>query len=348
MFFLYIAPKIMRLKQIALFTLLCVAMISCTGFNKLLKSNDTQAKYDEAMRLYSTKKYQKAITLFDDVSPQFMGTPYEDTITFMLGKSFYAVKDYQAAGELMDQYRNRFSRSALTEEAEYIHAMSFYRMSGSPERDQTETHRAIIAFNEYMNRYPTSPFNKEIVLLIEELQNKLYYKKYLNAVLYYKIGYYNSAVTSLRAVLRENPDITYREEMMYMICKSWYAYAKNSIYARQLDRYLKMIDAYYNFKTAYPESKQFGRELERMFEQAEKFTAINGVTAQSIETSTSKIEDLRTSIDDNKEKMYSARTVAERRVLKQSIKDARASIKAEKAVMNKDKKTIKTNEKGTN
>lgn len=338
----------MSFKQILFTVVASLLLASCSGYNKLLKSNDTDTKYSEAMRYYGLKKYQRAITLFDNVSPQLIGTPYEDTITFMLGKSFYASRDYLAAGEIMDQYRNRFTRSAFTQEAEYIHAMSFYHMSASPERDQSETKRAIIAFNEYMNRHPTSPFNAEIVTLIEELHDKLYYKTYLNAILYYKIGYYNSAVTSLRAALKDHPDIPYKEEMMYMICRSWFAYAKNSIYARQLDRYLKMIDAYYNFKTAYPESKQFGKELDRMFEQAEKFTRVNGVTAQNIETSATRIEEQRKRIEEYKEKMFDAKDNAERKQFRNIIKEARQTIKTEKVTLKKDKKTIKSNEKSTN
>lgn len=338
----------MRIRDIVVLFLFVATLSSCSTFTKMLKSEDIDAKYAMAKRLYEDKKYQKAITMFDNVQPSLLGTPYEDTISFLLGKALYATKSYEAAGEVMNQYRNKFTRSPLTAEAEYIYSMSFYKLSNAPERDQTETRRAIIAFNEYMNRHPNSPFNREIETLIEELSNKLYYKTFLNAALYYKIGHYNSAVTALRAALKNHPEMPYKEEMMFLICQSWYEYAKNSVYARQLDRYLKMIDAYYNFKTAYPDSKQFGRELERMFEQAEKFTKINGVTAQAIETSASRIEDQRKKIDECKEKLFTVKSSADRKKLHATIVDARTQIKAERVILKREKKTIKHNEKGTN
>lgn len=326
---------------IAFASLLC----SCGAYEKLLKSDDAMAKYQMGMELYAQKKYTRASALFDSALPTLIGTAHEDTVMFMLGKTFYASKDYNMAGEMMNQYRNRFPRSGNTPEAEYIYAMSFYMISPDVEKDQQNTRRAIMAFGEYMNRHPQSPFNKEIQVLTEELNGKLYYKKYLNAALYYKLGHYLSAVTSLRAILKENPETPYREDIMFMICKSWYEYAKNSVYARQLDRYLKMIDAYYNFKTAFPESKQFDRELLRMKDLSQEYVDKNGVTAQSIESSATKIRDARATIDECKDKIFYAKTRKEKDDLRQKISTAREVIKAERKNVAAERQVMKDAQK---
>lgn len=331
--------------KIAILVAFASLLCSCGAYEKLLKSDDAMGKYRMGMELYAQKKYTRASALFDSALPTLIGTAHEDTVMFMLGKTFYSDRDYQMAGEIMNQYRNRFPRSGNTPEAEYIYAMSFYMISPDVEKDQQNTRRAIMAFGEYMNRHPKSPFNKEIQVLSEELNNKLYYKNYLNAALYFKLGHYLSAVTSLRTILKENPETPYRQDIMYMICKSWYEYARNSIYARQLDRYLKMIDAYYNFKTAFPESKQFDRDLLRMKDYAQDFVDKNGVTAQSIESSATKIHDARVTIDECKDKIYFAKTSKEKEDLRQKIKAARAVIKLERKNVTAERKVMKEAEK---
>ncbi|MEF9950397.1 MAG: outer membrane protein assembly factor BamD, partial [Mucinivorans sp.] len=249
---------------------------------------------------------------------------------------------------MMDQYRNEFTRSPFTTEAEYLYGMSFYHLSLPAEKDQSDTKRALVAFNEFVARHPTSTYVPDLQKLIEELTNKLYYKTYLNAALYYKLGHYQSAVTALRSALKDFPEIPYKQDMMFLVCKSWHAYARNSVYAKQLDRYLKMIDSYYNFKSAYPESKQFDRELLRMLEEAQKFTAENGVMSQAIETTIEKLKKTRDRIDENKNKIFLVKDKDERIALREDIKELTKSLPAIKKQLKQEKKLAKNNETKTN
>lgn len=332
------------MKNILLLALLSLSLVSCSGFTKLLKSNDVEAKYTEAMRLYESKKYNKAFTLFDNVLPALIGTPREDSITFLMGKAAYNMGDYVSAGQMMDQYRNQFTRSLFTPEAEYLYAMSFYHLSLPAEKDQGDTRRALTAFHEFLARRPTSVHAKEIQTQIDELTNKLYYKTYLNAALYYKLGHYQSAVTALRSAIKEYPETPYRQDMMYMVVKAWYAYAKNSVYARQLDRYLKMIDAYYNFKSSFPDSKQFDKDLNRMLADAQKFTTENGTMSQAIETTTDRIEKSRAKIEQDKNKVFTAKTPAEREGLRREIKTQQVLLKTLNKQLKQEKKSVKNSE----
>lgn len=335
------------MRNIILIIVLCLAATSCSKFNKLLKSPDVEAKYAEAMRLYQINKYNKAFTLFDNVLPALIGTPREDSITFLMGKAAYNMFDYVSASQMMDQYRNQFTRSPFTQEAEYLYGMSFYHLSLSAEKDQGDTRRAISAFHEFLARYPESVHDEDIKKQIEELQNKLYYKTYLNAALYYKLGHYQSAVTSLRAALKDFPEIPYRQEMMYLICKSWYAYAQNSVYSRQLDRYLKMIDSYYNFKSQFPESKQFDKDLDKMLAVAQRFTTENGVMSQAIESTMDKLSKARAKIEENKNKIFLAKTAADRLELRNENKALAKDIPVLRKQLKKEKKSVKNNETKT-
>lgn len=307
-----------------------IAFCSCTGYNKLLKSADTEAKYAEGVRLYHAKKYHKATALFESIMSAIMGTQREDTMLFYIGKSQYNVRDYEMAKSTFDAYRTRFTRSAFAEEAEYLYAMCYYHSSLPTENDQANTRSAIIAFNEYMNRYPESIQVPYIEDLIDELTDKLYYKTYLNAAIYHKLGHYNASITSLRSALKEQPEIPYRQEMMFLIVKSWYDFARNSVFSRQLDRYMKMTDAYYNFKTEYPEAKPFDKELDKMLADAKEFISIYGVTAQEAKRAELSIENHRQIIENAKDQLFVVDTKKERLEYKDIIRKSRAAIKSER------------------
>lgn len=331
----------MKIKQIVLTLLISLTFISCSKFNALIKSNNTQEKYDKALEFYHNKKYNKAMALFENIMPNMIGTAQEDTVLFYVGKSYYNLGNYEQSAEALNYYRNQFSRSDFTEEAEYLYAMSFYNMSPPPEKDQTSTRQAIIAFNEYLNRYPESIQTTDIQHMIEEMTQKLYYKTFINASLYYKLRHYNAAITSLRDGVREYPEIPYREEMMYMICKSWYDYARNSIHGRQLDRYLKMIDSYYNFCSAYPNNKQFMKELNYMFEKSKEYAAQHGTQSQELEKNQVTIEDRKGRILENKDKLFYIKDEDARKEVKKQITDDRKAIKAERKAMKVTEKELK-------
>lgn len=336
----------MKLRNILLFTTLMVTLLSsCSKFNTLLKGTDLEAKYQEAIRLYDEKKYSKAITLFENIIPNLTGTPREDTIMFYMGKAAFNRKDYALSGEIMNVYRDRFSRSVFTQEAEYLYAMSYYKQSAPPEKDQTETRHAIIAFNEYLNRYPNSIQNKFIQEYIQELTYKLYYKTYINAILYSKLGRYNGAVTALKSAIKEYPEIPYREEMTYLICRSWFDYAENSIFSRQLDRYLKTIDAYYNFITQYPDNTQFRKDLDKMYAKAKEFSDTFGARAMAAEQNITSIELHKANIEQLREKLFDVDTKVQRQEVYAGIKKEKMAITKLKTSQRHEQQNAKKEEK---
>lgn len=110
------------------------------------------------------------------------------------------------------------------------------------------------AIGEYLERYPNSHKKEDLAENLLDLRQRLYDKAYLNAKLYYDIGYYNSAVTALNNAIKRYPDSNHREELLFLIVCSHYEFAKNSVALKQRQRYLDMQDAYYTFIEEYPES----------------------------------------------------------------------------------------------
>ncbi len=256
-----------------------VALASCSTYNQVLKSNDHERMYRAAIEYYQAKKSDKALALFDAIEHYYTGTAREDTIAFYTAVSNFRAGDFVTSAEQLNDFRRKFSRSPFLEESEYLIALGYYYSSPVAERDQTPSQMAIMAFNEYLGRYPNSIKKEQCREYIAELTQKIYDKALLNAKVYYNIGYYKSAIHALKVSLSEYPETTHREETLYLITRASYLLAKNSIESLQHGRYLDMMDAYYNLISEFPETK-YRKEATRMYEDVRRELGQTGEGAE--------------------------------------------------------------------
>ena len=250
-------------------SLLCGA---CGQYNKLMKSTDVELVYEKAHEYFDKGKYQRAVPLFTMVQRASIGTLREDSVSYFLGLSYYKMGDFETSGEMFDSFRRIYGRSPFLEDVEYMYAMGFYYSSPPPTRDQSITITAITSLSEYLSRYPNGVKYDDVIGYITELQEKIREKEYLNAYTYYKIGQYKAAVIAFRNALDKFPDSKRREEMMYLMVRSEFLLAENSVESMQRDRYMTTMDYYYTFISEYPESRYF-RELERIHERSRRFVS---------------------------------------------------------------------------
>lgn len=249
-----------------------VANTGCGPFNKLLKSGDNDKIYAEGRALLDQAKYNRAIMCFEQVQPYFAGTVREDSLAYYMAYAHFKNDDFMTSTELLDEFRRKYTRSQFLEDVEGMYALSYYYLSPEPMRDQTTTTQALTAIQEFLGRYPNSTRRAAFEQMVRELNQKQYDKVFINAKTYYTIGRYKSAVPALKNALKKYPDTPHREELMYLIVKSSYELAHNSIESLQRDRYMSMMDSYYSFVAEYPESKHV-KELNRMLQEAKKYIA---------------------------------------------------------------------------
>jgi outer membrane protein assembly factor BamD len=158
------------------------------------------------------------------------------------------------AGHYYKEFADMHPRSQFTEEADYMNAYCSYLISPRPNLDQTNTYDAIMAFQIFMVKYPKSARLRDCDKLVSEMREKLVTKSYLNAKLYYNLGYYKASIIALRNSLTEYPDTKNREELMFLILRSSYLLAVNSVAEKQKERYQTAVDEYYSFVAEFPKS----------------------------------------------------------------------------------------------
>ena len=210
--------------------LILLLLASCSEYHNLLKSTDPELKYDKAVEYFSNKKYNKAITLFNDISTYYKNTDRSELLINYLAKAHIEKKDYFSASEYYKTYVKSFPRGRFIQEAKYMIAYCYYKDSPDVRLDQTNTHLAISGFQDFINLYPDADRAKDASILLDELNNKLAEKELINADLYYNLGIYMgnnylSAVITAENALKKYPATKHREELMILILRSKYQQA---------------------------------------------------------------------------------------------------------------------------
>jgi outer membrane protein assembly factor BamD len=249
------------------------------SIHKIIKSADPDLIYSTALKYYEREKWRQSGDLFDACQAYFVGNVQEDSIAFFSARSKFKDRNYVDATMQLDEFRRKYGRSVFIEDAEAMLAMCHYYLSPDPTRDQTVTSEAIIAFSEFIERYPNSQRVEAFKELIAELTERLKKKVYLNAYTYFKIQRYKSAVVALRNALKTYPETPHREEILYLITVSNFRLAHNSIEEKQGERYLNVLDSYYSFINEFPESKH-RKELERYTKEAKDYLDKNNIEKQ--------------------------------------------------------------------
>jgi outer membrane protein assembly factor BamD len=244
-----------------LIVLVVVPLLSgCSQYQKLLKSTDYELKYTKAKEYYQNEDFMRAATLLNELQGVYRGTDKSEDITYTYANCLYGLKDYIMAGYYYRQFVSTYPTSNFSEECQFNSAYCYYMMSPKSRLDQEETYKAIDEFQLFINLYPSSSKVEEANRLIEELRDKLVFKSYLSAKLYFDLGTYMgnnymSAVIAAQNSLKEFPDTKYREELSFLILEAKYIQAVNSVIEKKEQRMRDTIDEYFSFINDFPKSE---------------------------------------------------------------------------------------------
>ena len=267
------------MKKYSFFLLIVVlTLVSCGDYQKLLKSDDAELKYSKAVEYFEKGDFMRASTLFEAVASYYKGTDRSETVLNYMSKSYMGQKDYYSASEYYKTYVKTYPKGKYAAEAKYMIGYCFYLDSPDARLDQTPTYSAIAALQEFLDVYPESERVPEANKLIEELTNKLAYKAYLNAKLYYNLGNYmgnnyESAVIAAQNALKKYPTTAYRVELAMLVLDSKYEQAVQSVPEKKIERYRNTIDEYYNFINEFPAGK-LKKQADKIFNESKKIVKV--------------------------------------------------------------------------
>ncbi len=249
-----------KLKFYIIVLIAAVALPGCTEYQRILKSNDVEAKLAFARKAFDEKRYVQASTVLSDIAMQLRATDQAEEALYLLALSYYENKDYLNSGVCFKQYYQRYPRGKYTELARFYSGYGYYLESPDPQLDQSDTMKAIEELQGFIDYFPRSDRVNIAQNAIFELQDKLTLKQLQNAQLYYNLGYfmahnnYESARIVAENAIKNYPYSRYKEDLEMLILKSRYQEAKASIVERKAERFREVLDEYYSFVNNYPDS----------------------------------------------------------------------------------------------
>lgn len=256
MLFLHAMTKtgLTRFFNWTLLVLFSWALLACDPYSKILKNPDLDYKYKMAQEFYYQGLYYKAQPLLEELLTAYRGSDKAEDVYYYYAWCDYHLKAYTLASYHFKNFSTNFPTSKRVEDVDFMYAYCMFLESPNFALDQQSTRKALEAFQLYVNKHPRSKRISECNRMMDILRAKLEKKSVESAMLFYHMEDYRAAAVMLKNTLNDYPDISEREYLSFLIVKSYYNLAQNSIESKKEERFNETLRYYASLKDDYPNS----------------------------------------------------------------------------------------------
>lgn len=249
-----------KIKNLAYLLALSLLLFSCGEYQKVLNKGSVEEKYKFATKMYETKKFGKALRLFEKVIPAYRGKPQMERVQFMVAQSNFNEKNYVQAAYYFDRFKNNYPKSSKNEEAAFLSALSYKLASPVFSLDPTDTNKALEAFQNFIATHPNSDKVEEANQHYKELRYKLQKKYFEIAKTYYRtadydLRNYKAAIQAFDNLLSDYLGSEFKEEALFYRLKAAHDFVLKSTDRRKFERIKDAIEAYDKLKRNFPDSE---------------------------------------------------------------------------------------------
>jgi len=234
------------MKKIVSLLIVVTLFYSCGEYQKALKNEDVAAKFEMATKMYDAGKYTKAIRLFEQLATSYRGKPQAEKLFYMFSQSYYKTKQYYLAGYQFEAFVSGYPRSEKVQEAAFLGAYSYSKLSPVYSLDQSDTVKALEKLQAFIDNYPNSEYIPQANEAVQKLNGKLEKKAYENAKGYNTISDYKSALIAFDNFIADFPGTPLKEDALFYKYDSAYQLAINSIPSKMEERLHIAQTAYAN------------------------------------------------------------------------------------------------------
>jgi outer membrane protein assembly factor BamD len=248
---------------------LLILVSSCNEYQKALKSDDVALKYAAGIKKYEKKKYLKALRLFEVIAPAYKGKPQAENLFYVMSQSYYNTEQFYSAGYQFDSFASSYPKSEKAEEACFLAAKSYSKLSPRYSLDQVDTEKAIDKAQNFIDRYPNSKYLADANVIVKELRNKIEKKVFENAKQYNTISDYKSSLIALDNFIADYPGTPYKEDALFYKLSASYNLAINSI-PQKLEERLRAAKITYNNLISFKTDSKYKSKANEMLAKIDK------------------------------------------------------------------------------
>lgn len=232
------------MNKILIILLVITTLTSCSEYQKALKSEDPAKKAEVAKKLFDQEKYSKALRLYEQAAPSYKAKPQGEQVFYYFSKAYYETEQYYLAGYQLESYAANYPKSEKREEANFLSAECYYKLSPRYSLDQIDTQKALSKLQKFIDTYPNSEYLPKANVYVKELREKEEKKVYEVAKQYNSISDFKAAIKAFDNFIADYPGTPYKEKALYYKFDSAYQLAMNSVPDKKQERLNFALNAY--------------------------------------------------------------------------------------------------------
>jgi outer membrane protein assembly factor BamD len=200
--------------------------------------------FDRGTQSLQTKRWLKAREYFQVLYDKYPQSVYRTDAKLGLGDALLGENSAEALVLAANEFREFltfFPTNPRADYAQYKLALSHFGQMLKPERDQTQTRETIKELEIFIARYPNSKLINDGRKKMREARDRLSQSDYLVGLHYFQWRVYGGAINRLLAILRDDPEYSYRDGVYYYLAE---ALMQTELKAQALPYYAKLVEEF--------------------------------------------------------------------------------------------------------
>jgi outer membrane protein assembly factor BamD len=195
-----------------------------TSISHFFGSSDENLTAEElaiaGMDYYDEGEYKKSIDNFQRLKDIYPFSKYAMLAELKLGDAHYRIEQYDDAIFAYEEFEKLHPRNEAIPYVIYQIGRCYFDRISTPDRDQTNAHKALEAFQRLIKQYPQDPYARSAAGHVVACYKSLSGHDFGIGVFYYNSKHYKAALSRFRSVVTEYPDVGYHQPALEYIARS--------------------------------------------------------------------------------------------------------------------------------
>lgn len=233
-----------RFERLTAARFLLVSALVCLGFAACSRQQvkgrmDPEDRLALADRLQSEGKCVRAVGQYEKLLSEFPTPQIAESAKFNLAVCHLDLEQFDLARTEFEDFIDSHPRSERLDNALYMVALSYLRAAPRPERDQTQTTKALNELLLLLREYPETDVRGEAEVTIGECKSRLAEKEYLAGELYLNMKDYRAAHVYFDSVIETYGDTAWAPRALFLKGR---AYAGQERFEEARGTFQRVID----------------------------------------------------------------------------------------------------------